>query len=373
MDQGKVRSLANAISAKKGEASIAWSEFESARSKALADNVDLSKNPEVAARILSLSKTYDKAAEEVASLEESMRVLMGTSLKTRPVAPAWARKAASELVEGKAANSSAVVRVDAAEVFATPAATHFVHWLVGEGDSSTGVLHEYLRISQPNINAAPVAPGALKPSSSPDISRVRAEWSTIAHLYTLQNQLVSDHEMAPDIVNEVMGEGIISAIDDQALNGDGTGPNLLGIFNTPGIATVTQTATESPIDVLLRASTTVRLGKGIPNLFVVSPATWETIILCKDSTGRYLVDGGPVDANLLRLWGHSVCVSDAIDDSHALVLDTSHARLITREEMKMEWSQHGEAFSHNEVLARMEWRGTVQWTRPSTACDVIFD
>lgn len=368
----QIRAIADELDAKSREASLAWADFITARDQHRAAGTDLSKNAAAAASLQALADAHDALRDECEALNaKRSNLIAGRGPSSKNLVPAFVSKAATALTESKAAGGAGGVQLSALDVFGRSDSRYLSLHLPNV--DAADFVQEFIRVGSPTYNAAPVAESALKPVSLPTVSRERSEFSTIAHVGSVPNQMIFDHASAEEVVNELMIEGLMLAVDDQIINGDGTGENLLGLLNTPGIGTITQAAAESPIDVLLRAATTVRLARGVASLIVLSPTRWNEVCIVKDSTGNYLA-GGPVDATALRIWGHSVVVSEAIADGTALVLDPARASMANKSAIDLEWNQYaGEAFRRNEFSYRCEWRGTLQVTRPSHVCEVVFD
>src|SRR5690606_16425191 len=81
-----------------------------------------------------------------------------------------------------------------------------------------------------NLNAAPVAEGALKPGS--DLQMVLETFSTrtIAHWMKASRQILDDAPQLRGMIDTELLYGLRLEEDSQLLNGDGTGQNLLGLI-----------------------------------------------------------------------------------------------------------------------------------------------
>jgi hypothetical protein len=94
----------------------------------------------------------------------------------------------------------------------------------------------YLRQTGRTNNAAPVAVGALKPTSVYTTELVEDRARTIAHLSEpIPRQYLADAAMLRQWVESEMRYGLEAALKAQVLNGTGVGENLLGILNTAGV------------------------------------------------------------------------------------------------------------------------------------------
>ena len=100
------------------------------------------------------------------------------------------------------------------------------------------VVYRYLRQTTRTNNDAPVAAGALKPTSVYGLTQVDGRLHVIAHLSEPMDKfLLQDTSSLADFVRLEMVSGIHSAVETQLVSGDGTGENLTGLSNTSGIQT----------------------------------------------------------------------------------------------------------------------------------------
>ena len=60
---------------------------------------------------------------------------------------------------------------------------------------------------------------------------------TIAHWVPATNRMLADAPQVRGYINTRLLGGLDQKLEDQIINGDGTGENLLGILATPGIQT----------------------------------------------------------------------------------------------------------------------------------------
>ena len=108
-------------------------------------------------------------------------------------------------------------------------------------------------------------------------------------------------------------------LDLQVLQGNGVGPNLLGLLNVPGIQTYARGA-ETNFDAIFRAMALVQVtGRASTTGILMHPTNWTTIRLAT-ANGLYIF-GPPTDAGVARLWGVPVSVTDIIPAGTALVGD----------------------------------------------------
>ncbi len=229
----------------------------------------------------------------------------------------------------------------------------------------------YLRQTLRDNKAAPVAPGGLKPTSEYSLERVEGALKVIAHLTEPVGKYdLLDIEALTRFLDSELRFGLFSGVEDQVLNGDGTGSNLTGLLATSGVQTQ-----EFDVDVLttLRRAVTKLENLGHqPTAVVVRPEDWEKVELSTSSgSGEFTFASSPIDRAARRVWGVQVAVSNALPVGSAVMLDTSTLALYTdRQGVAVEWSTSGDDFERNQVRARCEGRFSLGVFQPNGAVKV---
>lgn len=171
-------------------------------------------------------------------------------------------------------------------------------------------------------NAATVAEGATKPQS--DMKFANETWTvqTLAHWILASKQVLDDAPVLASLIDSELRYGLDYVVDNQLLNGSGTGTDLLGV-NTNAIAflapfVASGQATE--IDVMLQAIAQVDAldERFAADGIVVNPLDWRLMQSLKDDMGRYL-GAGPFGALVQRLWQLPIIPSKAMTQRKFLV------------------------------------------------------
>lgn len=237
-------------------------------------------------------------------------------------------------------------------------------------------------------NAAPVPERVAgpafgtKPQSNLTFTPDQAPVRTIAHWEVAHRNVLNDEPQLRGIIDNELLYGLRLVEDDQILNGDGTGDNLRGIFNTPGIQGYTQpndggtpaAATEPKADSLRRAATKVLLSYYDPTGYVLHPNDWEDIELDKDQQGRYLITVNVAVGAEQRIWRIPVVASPAMTEGKFLTGAFGlGAQLYDREEGNIRVAeQHGNLFIQNAVLVLAEQRIALTVRRPEAFVNGTF-
>lgn len=181
--------------------------------------------------------------------------------------------------------------------------------------------------------ATTVAEGATKPAASFSLQEIDAPVKKIAAYTKVTDELFADYLAVASYINMRLPYMVERTVEDQLLNGDGTGTNLTGILSTAGIQTQAKAADTAP-DALYKAITKVRWGNlagtaqgGFePDAYVMHPTDWEGLRLLKDAANQYLA-GGPFTGaygngqmvQFEMIWGKPVVITPAIAQGTALL------------------------------------------------------
>lgn len=163
-------------------------------------------------------------------------------------------------------------------------------------------------------SAAPVAEGALKPQSDIKFDLKSTTAKVIAHYMKASRQILDDASQLQSYIDGRLRYGLAFKEEQQILNGDGTGQNLLGIVpqatayvRPVGVATTA----ESKLDTLRFAMLQAILAEYPASGHVLNPIDWAAIETLKDTSGQYII-GNPQGGLNPTLWGLPVAETQAI-------------------------------------------------------------
>lgn len=238
--------------------------------------------------------------------------------------------------------------------------------------TTTSNLIDYMKVTGLTNNAAPVAERTgtvftLKPKSTLTFTSAQAPVRIIAHWEAMSRTVLADEPQLRATVDNELLYGLRLVEDDQILNGDGTGENLLGVLNTPGIQTYTGLAADRPSDTLRRAATLVRLANAEPNGYVMHPNDWEEIELQKATgDGHYMLVSNISVGAQARVWRQPIVETQAIDEGTFVTAAWGiAAQLYDRERVNVRIAeQHEDFFARNAVAILVEERLALATKRP---------
>ena len=237
-----------------------------------------------------------------------------------------------------------------------------------------------------NNAAAPVAErtGAafgIKPQSAFQFVGEQAPVRTLAHWEAAHRNVLADEPQLRSIIDNELMYGLRLLEDSQILNGDGTGENLLGVLNTPGIQEyawsdgATLPVADTKADALRRAATLSFLAYYEPTGIVLHPNDWEDIELTKDANGQYLIAVSVAMGGEPKVWRMPIVDTPAIAEGTALVgAFGTGAQLYDREQSSIRISeQHSDFFVRNAIVILAEQRLALAVKRPEAFVVVDFD
>jgi HK97 family phage major capsid protein len=197
-------------------------------------------------------------------------------------------------------------------VQALPQRRMTVRDLITPGNMDGNAL-EYVKETGFTNNAGMVAEGAKKPESSLKFDLVSTTAKVIAHYMKASRQILSDASQLASLIDGRLRYGLAFKEEQQLLNGDGTGQNLLGIIPqaTAFAAPFDPAGTETNIDNIRLAFLQAELAEFPSTGVVMNPIDWARIELLKDTTGRYII-GNPQGIIGASLWNRPVVTTQAI-------------------------------------------------------------
>jgi len=259
--------------------------------------------------------------------------------------------------------------------------------------STTSDTVEYVRVTSKTNNAAPVAEatssaaptapgvagplvlnpgGGYKPESDMALEIVSTTVKTVAHWIPITKRAAADAPQVRTLVDNFLRYGLAEELEDQILNGNGSGENFTGILSSSPL-TVGSAGTD--IDAIVDAIRSVRVtGRRKPTALVIHPNDWYStgFLLAKDTAGKYLVGDPRASVDQLnQLWGLQVVVSEAMTENTALVGDFRQSVLWEREGVSLMVSdQHQDFFTRNLLAILAEMRAAFGVLDPQAFCTV---
>lgn len=205
-------------------------------------------------------------------------------------------------------------------VFEIPQRRLTVRDLISPGRMD-GDMIEYVKETGFTNNAGMVAEGARKPESTIKFDKMTTTPKVIAHFMKASRQILSDAPQLASVVDQRLRYGLALKEEDQLLNGDGTGENLLGIIPQASAyvapAALPAGVTTTAIDTIRLAMLQAELAEFPSTGTVMHPIDWTLIELLKDDLGRYII-GNPQGSAQPMLWNRPVVTTKSISEDKFL-------------------------------------------------------
>ena len=158
--------------------------------------------------------------------------------------------------------------------------------------------------------AVEAAEGAAKPEASVTFTDEDAPVRTIAAWMKIRKQALADFAALRSIIDTRLRYYVRRRLEGQVLAGSGSGVNLQGILNTPGIGSVSYNAAVPVSELVLSGITNIFLAEGEADGVVLNPIDWQTVLTEKahnrpaGTVGSYeYVGGGPFASTPQSIWG----------------------------------------------------------------------
>ncbi|WP_330339408.1 phage major capsid protein [Streptomyces sp. NBC_00557] len=245
----------------------------------------------------------------------------------------------------------------------------------------TSVTNNATPVPEATSSAAPTAPGGAgplvnnagggyKPESGLALAKITTAVKTIAHWMPATKRSLSDAAQIRTLIDAFLLYGLEEELEDQMVQGDGTGENFEGLSNVSGIQA--QAWDSNLLKTTRKAKTLVRtVGRSIPNAYLLNPADTEALDLLQDNEARFYF-GGPAGAGTAQvLWGIPVIETEAVPAGTGYCGDFRKAVLWDREQATIQITDsHLDFFVRNLVAILAEMRAAFGVLQPSAFVEI---
>jgi len=239
----------------------------------------------------------------------------------------------------------------------------------------TTKVQEAAPVAEANVTTYAAGTGEVegnKPEGAIAFEQVTEAVKTIAVWVPATKRALSDAAQIRGIIDQELQDDLAEEMEDQLLNGAGTGENFTGILETAGIQT--QAWDTDLLTTIRKARTAISTtGRSRPGAIVVHPNDAETLDLLTDDNGRFYF-GGPAQGGVGTVWRVPVVESEAIDEGTGLMGDFRKAVLWNREQASIQVSDsHSDFFIRNMVAILAEMRAAFGVIRPTAFCEIEME
>lgn len=214
--------------------------------------------------------------------------------------------------------------------------------------------------------AAETAEGAAFAESTFVFTQRSVSVVKITDSLPVTDEQLEDVALIESYANSRLAFGVRQQLDQQAMTGNGTAPNMRGILNTAGIQTLAR-GSDPQMDALYKAMVRIRtIGRAMPTHHVIHPLDWQDIRLTRTADGIYIF-GSPMESGPERLWGLPVVQNEAIAENTALVgsFEPSWITLFERRGIDIQVGYSGTQFTQGIRTMRADMRAALVVFRPA--------
>ena len=203
-------------------------------------------------------------------------------------------------------------------------------------------------------NAAAVAEGATKPTSTNALTATTYNVGKYAHTFSVSTEFLEDVQGASQFISNQITGGLIEKVNDNIIT------QILAkdtAFSAGAFANAIESANE--FDVLMCAINQLRLGNYNPDTIFLNPNDFVKMSLLKDTTNTYLrgTTGTSLQENVQ---GVRIIQSAAITSGDYHVMDTNRfGAWYTKENLRVEIGESGTDFVENQKTVLCETRGVL--------------
>jgi len=221
---------------------------------------------------------------------------------------------------------------------------------------------EYTRELAYTNAAAETSEGNQKPESTLTFELANAPVRTIAHIIKVSKQALEDAPALQSYIDRRMTHGVRNRVEQQVINGDGTTPNLSGIFTAGNHAAFTPTAGDTAIDSLNRAKYAVIAADYSADVLLMNPADWGAIERLKKGDLGYVGGEGAGITYLMNgmqpvIWGLPVVASNNIPEGQFAAVSMEALQVMNRSGVVIEmFEQDADNVQKNLLTIRAEAR-----------------
>lgn len=246
---------------------------------------------------------------------------------------------------------------------------------------STGAV-EYVQDSSPLADmankAVEVTEGSAKPQAGVTLSLVTEATATIAAWANLTRQVAADVPQVRGYLDTRLRYSVKRRADGQAINGNGTTPNLKGLLNRSGITTYAPGSAEARYVSIRHGIRLMEDTEAVPEIIVLNPADAELFDLT-NSTSAGIHAAPDATGGLQQHWNRSVwgltpVRSTAIAAGTAMLIDPMAVAVLDRQQVTAYMTDsHASNFTSNILTLLLEARIGLALFDPKGVAFITFN
>ncbi len=237
---------------------------------------------------------------------------------------------------------------------------------------------EYVQDQSPLADLADkpveVAEGVAKPQAGMTPVVITEAIATIAVWFNMTRQAVADFPQLQGYLDGRARYAVKRRADGQAINGNGTSPNLKGLLNRTGILTYAPVAAEARYRSIRRGIRLMEDAEAVPEIIVLNPADAEIFDLSNDATAGLHAIPNVAGAGARTSWGLQQVRSTAIASGTAMLVDPVAVAVFDRMQVTAYMTDsHASNFTANLLTLLLEARIGLGLFDPKGVCKITFN
>lgn len=346
------------------------------------DEAAIKRADEIVAELEQVDEHLARAAEKadrlsgLAQTKNTIELKEGSRMETKSLGQLAAEAVEASgikrgSVPGKAATDT-IVNPNPGEVeiqdriVAVPNGRLWVRDLFSYENASAPVVGYFRLTTEGSMDT--VAEDGAKPQLSADADLTTVALKKVAGIMKMSDEILEDYPRLASAINSRGRYLKDLAVEDQLINGTGTGADLTGLL-AAGIDTATYAQgadAQAQAEAIFSAAMSIEGATGLAaDAVVMNPADYAAIRLSKDGNDQYFgggyfqnAYGNAGDVRLVPdLWGLSVALTTAVPAGTYLVgAFRAGAAIVGKGGTRVEVGYDGVDFSHDRVTVRIEER-----------------
>lgn len=346
------------------------------------DEAAIKRADEIVAELEQVDEHLARAAEKadrlsgLAQTKNTIELKEGSRMETKSLGQLAAEAVEASgikrgSVPGKAATDT-IVNPNPGEVeiqdriVAVPNGRLWVRDLFSYENASAPVVGYFRLTTEGSMDT--VAEDGAKPQLSADADLTTVALKKVAGIMKMSDEILEDYPRLASAINSRGRYLKDLAVEDQLINGTGTGADLTGLL-AAGIDTATYAQgadAQAQAEAIFSAAMSIEGATGLAaDAVVMNPADYAAIRLSKDGNDQYFGGGyfqnsygNAGDVRLVPdLWGLSVALTTAVPAGTYLVgAFRAGASIVGKGGTRVEVGYDGVDFSHDRVTVRIEER-----------------
>lgn len=196
----------------------------------------------------------------------------------------------------------------------------------------------------------------------------------VGHYVPITEEELEDVNELQALIGGRLMFGTLVEADRLATVGNGTAPNLRGLYNATSVQTAAYDGSTAGLETKINAlGTAMRqiqvTGYASPNVVYLHGTDLWTIAQQRDSQGRYIL-GDPSNAPLTRIWGVPIIRTEALTQGNGLVGDTTFCQLARRKGVTFEVGLINDQFIYQLKTLKATMRLGLKIRRGTAFCRV---